>query len=434
MGSLKKLNMLFSRIPRQVKLRVCWKISLLIFYIFQFLYPLITFLVDIQYVPFNVVCIVIGAIGFGLQLIEFDQLIADVKTIWSICKSRDSEERSSSDESGSSSSDETCKCKQDCCKCCPSTIRELASIMLNEILLYATLICTIMGFVNEKTWELRNFWSYIDCLLLLYSIVMEVFIPRWYYLRWVWGAIITLLTEYYDVSNKKFAWNCNALCTRYATPLRYTPVFIIMVIILQFSMLGSITVRIYADNFFAKTNTTRNGTEYVEEVMRPEDGMYHVNRHTWYTIIGGIVVPFLSIVTYFIINQYWLWQPLHYTGKHDSAFVPQNTMIGSMTDGDKFVIFAFDPVAWVAMILLLASFIAFCVFASGNDYDGGFTYDGELPSWVYYVYVFSYIFMVFSFTGANIQTVGFGCFIYFQPCCLLIVCLQVFNRPRYRVH
>ena len=40
-------------------------------------------------------------------------------------------------------------------------------------------------------------------------------------------------------------------------------------------MLGTITVRIYADNFFAQPNTTRYGTEYV----RPENGMYHVNTH-----------------------------------------------------------------------------------------------------------------------------------------------------------
>ena len=162
--------------------------------------------------------------------------------------------------------------------------------------------------------------------------------------------------------------------------------------------------------------------------------MYHVNIHTWYTIAGGIVVPLLSVVTYFIINQYWLWQPLHYTGHHTRGFVPQNTMIGSMADADKWIIFAFDPAAWVTMILLLASFIGFCYSASGNDYNGGSIYNGEFANWVYIVYVLSYIFMCFSFIGANMQTILFGIFIYFQPCCLFIVLLQMFRRPRYRVH
>ena len=292
-----------------------------------------------------------------------------------------------------------------------------------------------MGFINEKSWELRNSLSYIDCALLLYSVIMEVLIPRWYYLRWTCGGISTLLTEYYEAADKH-VHSCNDICSRYVTPLRYTPVFIVMLIMLQFSMLVSITVRIYADNFYAQTNITRNGTEYVEEVMRPEEGMYHVHRYTWYTIIGGIVVPFLSIVTYFIINQYWLWQPLHYTGQCDSAFVPQNTMIGSMSDADKWIIFAFDPFAWVTMILLLASFIAFFIFTTGSDYEGGSLHNGEFPTWVHSVHILNYFFMCFCFTGANIQTVVFGCFIYFQPCCLFIVCLQMFNcnRSRYRVH
>ena len=103
-----------------------------------------------------------------------------------------------------------------------------------------------------------------------------------------------------------------------------------------------------------------------------------------------------------------------------------------MTDADKWIIFAFDPIAWVAMVLLLASFIAFCVFAAGNDYDGDFY--GGIPNWVSAIHVISFIFMCFSFMGANIQTVAFGFFIYLQPCCLCVVLLQMVSKPRYRVH
>ena len=113
-------------------------------------------------------------------------IIADLKTIWSSCGCSKSGNpinnksgQSNDDELGISSSKEMCKCKKQFCKCCPSAIRELASIALNETLLYATLICTIIGFINEKTWELRNFLSYVDCFLLLYSVIMEVFFPTY---------------------------------------------------------------------------------------------------------------------------------------------------------------------------------------------------------------------------------------------------------------
>ena len=229
---------------------------------------------------------------------------------------------------------------------------------------------------------------------------------------------------------KKYVWSCDGMCTRCATPLRFTSMFVILVIMLQFFMLGLISVRTYADNYFdvtrnvMVTNITMNGTQ---EVTIPEEGMYHVRGYTWHTIIGEIVVPLLSVATYFIVNQYWLWQPLHYTGQYTSGFVPQHTMIGPMTDADKWIIFAFDPVAWLVMVLLLVSFIAFCVFAGGNDYDGSI-YDG-VPNWVSSIYAISFIGMSFSFAGANIQTVLFGLFIYTQPCCLCVVLLQMFNRP-----
>ena len=414
---------LLSKIPDPFILRACWESSLLIFYTFLFLYPLITFLVYRQYVLYNVVSIGIGGIGFVFQIFE---RYADLKKT---CRQ---------DCCRSTGFDRICKCKRvfcSCCiRCCPGVIHKLFSIFRDEILLYAAVICTLMGVINEKTWELKSFWSRIDCILLLYSIIMEVFVPRLYYIKWLNSAISTLLTEYYMARNMEKKCNCNSMCTRYVTPLRYTPVFVIFVILLQTFMLGIITARIYADNYFAQYNITRNGTEYINEVMIPEEGMYHVKRYTWYAIAGGIVVPFLSIVTYFIINQYWVWQPLHYTGQHHSGFVPKNTMIGSMSDADKWVIFAFDPVAWVAMVLLLASFIAFCVFISGNDYDGKSVLSGMLPHWINGIYIISYIFMCLSFIGANTQTVAFGFLIFMHPYCLCVVLFQAFRRQRYRVN
>ena len=44
--------------------------------------------------------------------------------------------------------------------------------------------------------------------------------------------------------------------------------------------------------------------------------MYKVIGLTWLMIMAGIAVPFLSIVTYFIINQYCVWGPFRYTGCH----------------------------------------------------------------------------------------------------------------------
>ena len=77
--AIKKALEFSSKIPGHVKLRVCWKLSLLIFYIFVFLYRLIAFLVERQYILYNLLCIGISVIGFGLQIFEFDRLYLDLK-------------------------------------------------------------------------------------------------------------------------------------------------------------------------------------------------------------------------------------------------------------------------------------------------------------------------------------------------------------------
>ena len=139
------------------------------FYIFLFLYPLITFLVERQYILYNLVCIGISAIGFGLQIFEFDELYFDLKD--TCCGSENS------------NNNETCKCKEHLCSRFPKEVKKLISIFVNEILLYGAVVCTIMGVINERTWELNSTLNYFDCLLLVYSVAMEVFVPRLYYIR-----------------------------------------------------------------------------------------------------------------------------------------------------------------------------------------------------------------------------------------------------------
>jgi len=122
-------------------------------------------------------CIGLGGFGF---LLEFGQLYRDLKEVCSICGCCRSRDLEPGNTDGTTLDDTTCKCRKEFCKSCPGAVREIVSILFNEVLLYATVVCTIMGFINERTWELRNFWNYVDCLSLTYSTVMEVFLPRWF--------------------------------------------------------------------------------------------------------------------------------------------------------------------------------------------------------------------------------------------------------------
>jgi len=63
------------------------------------------------------------------------------------------------------------------------------------------------------------------------------------------------------------------------------------------------------------------------------------------------------------IFHYWILHPLLYLkdNESDSDFqsllIPQFSLIGRITSGHKWIIYLFDPVAWVAMIFLIALYI-----------------------------------------------------------------------------
>ena len=108
--------------------------------------------------------------------------------------------------------------------------------------------------------------------------------------------------------------------------------------------------------------------------MEPNVSMSKVIGLTWFMIMGGIAVPFLSIVTYFIINQYWVWEPLHYTGSHVPGGLSKQTRsyVETMSTSAKLVFYGFDPIAWIFMALLLGLFITFAVFSVVTEQEGQF--------------------------------------------------------------
>ena len=176
----KNIEKLIRKIPKRHVLDFCKHLSLLIFFIFLFLYPLITFLVNREYVVLNAISLVIGAIGFVEEMYGIDTLFIDMKKICahykcchccqcSCCKS---EELNTDDTN--TEDDETCKCKETINSCCTSIIdkmfnssipRRFISNVIKITLVYAGLICALMGFINEQSWKLKSISSYVDCII-----------------------------------------------------------------------------------------------------------------------------------------------------------------------------------------------------------------------------------------------------------------------------
>ena len=431
----KNVEKLLRKIPKHPVLDFCKHLSLLIFFVFLFLYPLISFLVNREYIVLNVISLVIGAIGFAEEVYGIDTLFINIRKLCayykccdrcgcSCCKSEDINTADRED-------DETCKCKKTINTFCTTIIdkrfnssipRKLVSTSMKITLVYAGLICALMGFINEQSWKLKSISSYVDCFLLLYSIIVEALLPRFIDLRWLHDTTRLLQTEYYNIRKMNMS-ECDSLCKRYLSPLGLAPIFGFLILILHLLMLGCIAARIYADNFFTMDNSTMNMTKFPEQINQTDDmesnvGMYKVFGFTWFMILGGIAVPFLSIITYFIINQYWVWEPLHYTGSHVPGGLSKQTRsyVESMSTSTKLIIYGFDPIAWIFMALLLGFFITFAVFSVVTGQEGKF------PDFINVIYSICNVAIFPIFIVANIQAVLFGMMVYYLgPCCCLII-------------
>ena len=171
-------------------------------------------------------------------------------------------------------------------------------------------------------------------------------------------------------------------------------------------MIGCITLRLIADN---------------------AQRQYQIHPFTWVAIFCGILIPFLSVAIYFIINQYWIWQPLIHLRNRNPEVTDRNVDVEGMIDRDKWIGYAFDPSAWIIMGALFLAFIAFAVMTSRFDYDNTLS-DDKTSSTVYYT---CYSTTLILFLAANIQTIAFILFIIVQPCLGCLPFVKGYRRLKY---
>ena len=425
------------KLPKRPGWDFCRHLILLIFFTFLFLYPTITLIITKEFVALNVISLIIGAIGFAEEIYDIDRLFINMMKICSHygcccthchCKSEDI------DCSNIPEDYETCKCKT-CINSCLDAVwnssmnifnvpRKAVFSGIDGALVYAGLICALMAFINERSWELKSATNYVDCILLVYSIIAEAIFPRIADIIWLYDAINRLQREYFEVrkDRKMKASGCYYVWNRFINPLGLAPIFCFLILILHLLMLGCIAARLYADNFFNSTQTSSSSVLPMNERRTEREvGLYKVSGYTWFTIAAGFAVPFLSVVTYSINNQYWIWTPLHYT----RAYLPgglsrtKRSYIESMGYCAKCMGFILDPIAWISNTLLLGSFITFAVFSIAADTD----YEEEFPKLIDFIFSVCRVGIFPTFMIANIQTILFGLVLYNLPyVCFLCIC------------
>ena len=227
--------------------------------------------------------------------------------------------------------------------------------MLEEIIIYPSLICNLYGFINEKGWEFNNVFDGFDFLLTFISFVMDAV---WAKLNHIW-ILYQLVKSTVKIQERKNIYS-------YATPFNLFVPYSIGLAIAHTLMVMLIGIRIYADNF---------NTRVYKDAPQQQRGNYTVAPYTRYMIFCGAYLPLMSGACYIILNKHWFLQVswILYNGK-DAADKMHYNYITSMPTRVKLFGFLRDKYAYISVATFAPLFIAF--------YNGGFLQDydpNDLP-------------------------------------------------------
>ena len=235
-------------------------------------------------------------------------------------------------------------------------LREFVKEMLEEIIIYPSLICNLYSFVNDKVWEFNDAFDGFDFLLTLVSFFLDAI---WAKLNHIW-VLYHLVKSTIDIQERNKIYS-------YITPFNLFVPFSIGLAIAHTLMLALIGIRIYADNF----NTEKNRTN--------STGDYSVAPYTRYMIFCGAYLPLMSGACYIILNKHWFLQVswILHNGK-DAHQKMHYSHITSMPTRVKLFGFLRDKYAYLAVATFAPLFIAFYTGGFLRDYDSD-----DLPKGVF---------------------------------------------------
>ena len=230
---------------------------------------------------------------------------------------------------------------------------------IGEFLIYPTLICVLYGFINERSWQFDNGIHICNLIVLAYSVIMNALYMKFYMIFLMIKVLRASYIKYDELAQPtKVEWK------RYFTPVYLSIPLAFTTAITHWSMTGIIGVRIYVDNFTPQNDDTNSSI--------PNTGDYRVAPLTGYMIGCTIFLPILSWMTYIILNKLWFYEVYSAISQLKSA---DHMHLQDKWDENRYVWdkklidFITNPLAYIAIVFLMISFIAYTVGTYPLDYD-----------------------------------------------------------------
>ena len=322
------------KLPWRCEKNLIYKLGLLVYFLANFVYSIVAVAMQKEHLAYYFIYIAItltgSACGLGAMIMHINKLcIVD----------NDTEEET---ELLNSTNAHISRVRKYSCKAKRVAVDYVLSSM-GELLIYPTLICTLYGFINERAWRFDNGISKCNFAFLLYSVIMELVYMNTYAILLVARVGRAAHVKYDElVQPTEIEWK------RYFTPVYMTIALAFMTALTHWFMIGIIGVRIYVDNF-TPDKDDKNSTI-------PDTGDYKLPTFTGIMIACTVYLPIASWITYIILNKPWLFEvysAINQMTNGADRMPPQHVW------NKKILGFLKDPLAYIAIVLLMLPFVAF---------------------------------------------------------------------------
>ena len=343
------INILYDqqKLPWKFKLQVAYKVNLLIYYFINFVYQMVACAVQGDNIGYYVTFIIILFFGLIFETFELtSDLYPHVKR-WYISHRQIANVSHPSSEPQVTEIDADIQIPHK--QKAKNVLKKYILHSIGELLIFPCLICSLYGYVNEKSWQFNNAIAGFNFILFVYTIVIDALCIK-FYLIWLLQRVIRVSYEKYDELKDELLDEKTTL-GRYISPLYMTIPFAVLLTLLHWSMLAITGVRIYVDNF---SNVTNNSP-----------GSYKSSSFTRYMIFCCAYLPITSWIAYIILNKYWFYEVYTII----KQFTDQEISMQSISPWVKLITFVFDPAAYISVILLILPFIAFTIGTFLPDYN-----------------------------------------------------------------
>lgn len=358
------------------------QLVLFIYFMIQLIYPVIIIALEQDFHGYNITCFAISFVALLSQIFDIPKFLKTCKKLWKCCKKCHYEK------------DEEVKlccdcCEGDRCKKCSKWLNRI-TVFISENLVFPSVICNLIGLINQKTWELNTGLDYLDLGLFVLGIFTDLVLVKG---KLIWKYLVFRYLIRKELRNKgKTSTKCPC-----CDPYNILMFYLVLREIMHIAMFGMVTCKLYADK--------HSGSE-----DKPEEGSYRIEGNTWFSIAAAWYMPTISFLCFIMINIYMYYRTAFLLAKeeHDDSdvFVSTDLLLCSCVR---------NPCAIVLIYILLPTYFAFNVTATAQ-YE--VVPSALTTTWVWFQIIFNVCFII-----AHIQALLFHILLCQIPCVYCFICI-----------